>query len=53
MGSSQDGAGELRQLLARLAEGGSVETALRSAIHSDYAHLEEEIARYLAARYGK
>lgn len=47
------GAGELRQLLTRLGEGGSVEGALRSTIHADYARLEEEITRYLAARYGR
>ena len=47
------GPGQLRLLLDRLAEGGAVESALRSTIHSDYPHLEEEIGRYLVSRYGR
>jgi len=43
--------GEFRTILERIAEGGSVEAALRSTIHADYPRLEEEIGHYLAARY--
>jgi tetratricopeptide (TPR) repeat protein len=47
------GPGELRLLLDRLAEGGSVESALRSTLHVDYARFNDEIGRYLVARYGR
>jgi len=47
------GIGELRSILERLGDGSSTETSLRMTIHSGYADLEEEVARHLAAKYGK
>jgi tetratricopeptide (TPR) repeat protein len=47
------GPGELRVLLDRLAEGGSVENALVSTLHVDYQHFDDDIGRYLASRYGR
>jgi hypothetical protein len=45
--------GELRSILERLAEGGTVESALMSTIHCDYAQLDEELTRYLSRRFGR
>ena len=47
------GPGELRILLDRLAEGGSVDSALLSTLHVDYQHFDDDIGRYLASRYGR
>ncbi len=46
------GRADLRRILQRLAEGSSTEAALRSTIHSDYGHLETELGKYLADKYG-
>jgi len=42
----------LQQILERLGQGQSVETALRSTIHAGYAELEAQIADYLRKNYG-
>lgn len=44
---------QLRAILLRMGNGSSTETALRATIHSGYAGLEQSVARYLAAKYGK
>jgi hypothetical protein len=46
------GLSDLARLLQRLGEGQSVESALRSTIHSGYAELETEITGYLKKSYG-
>ena len=42
----------VQQVLQRLGQGQSVETALRSTIHAGYAELENQIADYLRKNYG-
>lgn len=42
---------DLRRILERIGEGSSTELALRNTIHSDYGHLETEVARFLASKY--
>lgn len=42
----------VQQILQRLGQGQSVETALRSTIHAGYAELETQIADYLRKNYG-
>ena len=42
----------VQQILERLGQGQSVETALRSTIHAGYAELETQIADYLRKNYG-
>lgn len=42
----------VQQILQRLGQGQSVETALRSTIHAGYAELESQIADYLKKNYG-
>lgn len=46
------GMSDLARLLARLGQGQSVESALRSTIHGGYAELEAEITNYLKKNYG-
>jgi tetratricopeptide (TPR) repeat protein len=46
------GVSDLARLLQRLGEGQSMESALRSTIHSGYAELEAEITAYLKKNYG-
>ncbi len=46
------GMSDVQRLLQRLSEGNSTEAALRATIHSDYAQLESDLARYLADKYG-
>jgi tetratricopeptide (TPR) repeat protein len=46
------GMDELARILHRLGEGQSIESALRSSIHSGYAGLEAEITNYLKKNYG-
>ena len=43
----------LRAILLRIGEGSSTETALRAVIHASYSDLEQRVARYLPAKYGK
>ena len=46
-------AGEVQHILERLSQGSGTEAALRSAVHSDYRQLQEEMTRWLADRYGR
>ncbi len=46
------GMAELRSILERIGQGASTESALRATIHSGYADLEQELARYLVRKYG-
>jgi tetratricopeptide (TPR) repeat protein len=46
------GMADLALVLRRIGEGSSTEAALRGTIHSGYAQLEQEIARYLKRAYG-
>jgi len=46
------GMSEFRRILERLGEGVSIEPALRSTIHSDYAHFQTDIGKFLATKYG-
>jgi hypothetical protein len=47
------GMGEIQHVLERLGQGSSSEAALRGAIHGDYRQLRDDMARWLADRYGK
>lgn len=47
------GMSDIQRILQRLSQGSSTEAALRSTIHSDYAQLESDLAKYLADRYGE
>jgi len=47
------GMGEIQHILERLGQGSSIEAALRSSIHGDYRQLREDMARWLAEKYGK
>jgi tetratricopeptide (TPR) repeat protein len=49
---SQYGMRAVRQILEALGEGQSPEEAVRSAIHYDYARLQEEVGSYLQQTYG-
>lgn len=46
------GMSEFRRILERLGDGASIEPALRSTIHSDYAHFQSDIGKFLASKYG-
>ena len=46
------GLGDMQRILELLSQGNSTEAALRSTIHSDYAQLESDLARYLSEKYG-
>jgi Peptidase MA superfamily/Tetratricopeptide repeat len=46
------GMSDLQRILQRLAEGSSTEAAIRTTIHSDYGQLQNEVAKYLAGKYG-
>jgi tetratricopeptide (TPR) repeat protein len=50
---NQYGMSDLARILARLGQGDSVETALRTSIHIGYAQLENELATYLKTNYGQ
>ncbi|HEV2398247.1 MAG TPA: tetratricopeptide repeat protein [Candidatus Sulfotelmatobacter sp.] len=47
------GMSDIQRILQRLGEGNSTEAALRATIHSDYAQLESDLARYLVDKYGE
>lgn len=47
------GISEVTRILERLAQGSSVESALRASIHSDYRQLHDDMARYLKEKYGE
>jgi hypothetical protein len=44
--------GDIAQILKRIGEGQSIETALRSTIHVGYAELDAEVTGYLKKTYG-
>jgi tetratricopeptide (TPR) repeat protein len=46
------GMSDLQRILARLGQGSSTEAALRETIHSDYRQLDQEVGKYLLAKYG-
>lgn len=50
---NQYGMAELAELLRRLGQGESVESALRATIHTGYSGLETEIAGYLRKSYAQ
>jgi tetratricopeptide (TPR) repeat protein len=47
------GISDVQRILQRLGEGSSTETALRTTIHTDYGRLRDEVANYLATKYGQ
>jgi tetratricopeptide (TPR) repeat protein len=47
------GMGDMQRILERLSQGSSTEAALRSTIHSDYRQLRDDVARWLADKYGR
>lgn len=47
------GMGDVQRILERLSQGSGTEAALRGVIHSDYRQLHDEMAAWLADRYGK
>lgn len=46
------GISDLARILARLGNGESIETALRSTMHGGYKELDEEVTTYLKSNYG-
>lgn len=46
------GMSDLRRILDRVGQGSSPETALRMTIHASYGELQDEVAKYLADKYG-
>jgi tetratricopeptide (TPR) repeat protein len=45
------GTGDLRRLLERIGQGGSVEQGMREILHLDYTQFERELGAYLASKY--
>jgi hypothetical protein len=45
--------GEIQHILERIGQGSSTEAALRATIHSDYRQFREDVAHWLAERYGR
>ena len=50
--SDTSGSSDLQRLLMQLGQGSSTEVALRATLHTDYAHLDGDVSRYLTAKYG-
>ena len=46
------GSGDIQRILERIGSGSSLEAALRQTIHAGYGELEQEVAHYLAVKYG-
>jgi hypothetical protein len=46
------GMSEIARILERLAQGSSIEAALRATVHSDYRQLRDEMTRTLKEKYG-
>jgi hypothetical protein len=46
------GMSDLQRLLSLIGQGSSNESAMRTAIHSDYGQLDDEVGKYLIAKYG-
>jgi tetratricopeptide (TPR) repeat protein len=49
---SHYGMGDVLRVLQEIGRGDSVEASLRSVLHSDYAHLEDEIRAYVIGQSG-
>ena len=47
------GMGEIQHILERIGQGSSTEAALRATIHTDYRQFREDVAHWLAERYGR
>ncbi len=45
------GMSDVQRILQRIGQGSSTEAALRATIHSDYAHLDQEVGQYLGSKY--
>lgn len=46
------GMGDIRRLLERLAQGGTLEEAMRDVLHTDYSRFEQDLGQFLIGRYG-
>jgi tetratricopeptide (TPR) repeat protein len=46
------GISDVQRILERLGQGSSTEAALRAILHSDYGDLENQVSKFLAAKYG-
>ena len=46
------GMSDIRRILEHLGQGGSTEDAISDVLRLDYAHFDEEFARYLSQKYG-
>lgn len=46
------GMSDMMRVLQQIGQGDSVETSLRSVLHSDYGHLEDEIRAYVVGQAG-
>jgi hypothetical protein len=46
------GISDVQRVLARIGDGSSTETALRTTVHAGYGDLEEEVNQYLKGRFG-
>ncbi|HWR16105.1 MAG TPA: tetratricopeptide repeat protein [Terriglobales bacterium] len=46
------GIDDIRRLLEHLAQGGSMEDALRDVLNTDYSRFEQDLTQFLATRYG-
>ena len=46
------GMSDIQRILERLSQGNSTEAAMRATIHSDYGQLQDDLAKYLADKYG-
>ncbi len=51
--SDSYGMSQVAQILSRIGSGSTTEVALRTTIHDNYAELRNDVARFLANKYGK
>jgi hypothetical protein len=47
------GMSDVERILERIGQGSSAEAALRATIHSDYGHIESDVGKFLASKYGE
>jgi len=47
------GMGDMMRVLQQIGQGDSVETSLRSVLHLDYGHLEDEVRAYVVSQSGE
>lgn len=47
------GMGDMMRVLQQIGQGDSVETSLRSVLHCDYGHLEDEVRAYVVSQSGE